>query len=61
MTIRLRRKLKGTNVRQFTIYLPDELDQRLRQMASENARTLSKQTELIIVAGLQFLSRKQVA
>lgn len=51
MARRLRRKLPGTNVRQFTVYLSTEMDRWLRAQADEHGRTLSEQTERVLHAG----------
>jgi hypothetical protein len=56
MKQKLRRKLEGTNVRQFTVYLPEELDLWLRSQAHEQGRTLTKQTEFTLRAGREAMS-----
>ena len=61
MSQRLRRKLKGTNVRPFTVYLSEDLDTWLRNMARAEGRTLSMQTELVLAAGRQTMEERQVA
>lgn len=56
----LRRKLKGTNSRPFTVYLPDELDLWLRNHAHEHGRTLSEQTARVLLAGREVLTSQSI-
>jgi plasmid stability protein len=51
----LRRKLPGTNARQFTVYLSDDMDRWLRARAHAHGRTLSEQTLRILKAGRRVL------
>ncbi len=59
MMTRRRRKLAGKQVSPFTVYLPKDLDEWLRSLAKQEGRTLTKQTEMILVAGRTALSRSQ--
>jgi len=56
----LRRKLKGTNSRPFTVYLPEELDLWVRNSAHEAGRTLSEQTTRILRAGREVLTSQSI-
>jgi len=58
MITKLRKPIPKTSVRQFTVYLPEEMDLLLRTMAHEEDRTLSKQTELVLLKGLRSMRRK---
>lgn len=53
MHTQLRKPLPNTQSRQFTVYLPDELDQELRALAQQHGRTLSKQTEMVLQEGIR--------
>jgi len=55
----LRKPLPGKKVRQFTIYLPEEIDQALRNLAHAEQRTLTTQTAIVMREGLRILHRKR--
>lgn len=50
------KKLKGIVKSQFTVYLPDDLDRQMRELALLNGRTLSEETVRTLRAGRRFLS-----
>jgi len=53
-----RKPLKHTKVRPFTVYPPIDIDQRLRDLAFTNGRTLTEQTVRVIRKGLEALDAK---
>jgi plasmid stability protein len=58
MNTRTRQRLKEKKVRPFTVYLPEEMDEWLRQQAAEHGRTLTAQTVRVLRAGRATLSQQ---